>query len=213
METVHATRFLPLTYAFFTVADNTFQHLLYSIAVNCQKACKKCDEGRPCARCIKYGLTETCVDSTRKVRKKGIKRGPYKRKIPPSQLGSASASTTPILSHAILAGSASGYMSEPVTALNSPTQSHMLPFTSSSSALGIGYGNSSGSTGGYTFQTQGIDNSNSSSNTHGNYAPAYPYSGASLYTTSYGMNDGASMTTTSNLNPNTMYNPSMNNMP
>ncbi|KAF9361866.1 hypothetical protein BGX34_006851 [Mortierella sp. NVP85] len=157
---------------------------------------------------------KNACDSTRKVRKKGIKRGPYKRKIPPSQLGSASASTTPILSHAILAGSASGYMSEPVTALNSPTQSHMLPFTASSSAMGIGYGNSSGSAGGYTFQTQGIENSNIS-NTHGSYAPTYTtgYSGASLYTTSYGMNDGASMTTTSNLNPNTMYNPSMSNMP
>ncbi|ORX94198.1 hypothetical protein K493DRAFT_352709 [Basidiobolus meristosporus CBS 931.73] len=48
--------------------------------VNCQKACKKCDEGRPCSRCIKYGLTDTCVDSPRKARKKGVKRGPYKRR-------------------------------------------------------------------------------------------------------------------------------------
>ncbi|KAI9309575.1 hypothetical protein BJ944DRAFT_245603 [Cunninghamella echinulata] len=48
--------------------------------VNCQKACKKCDEQRPCPRCVKYGLTETCVDSVRKERKKGIKRGPYKKR-------------------------------------------------------------------------------------------------------------------------------------
>ncbi|CAO3639304.1 unnamed protein product [Cunninghamella blakesleeana] len=48
--------------------------------VNCQKACKKCDDGRPCQRCIKYGLTETCRDSVRKERKKGVKRGPYKRR-------------------------------------------------------------------------------------------------------------------------------------
>ncbi|KAI8052918.1 hypothetical protein BDF22DRAFT_770673 [Syncephalis plumigaleata] len=48
--------------------------------VNCQKACKKCDDGRPCQRCIKYNLTETCVNSPRKERKKGIKRGPYKRR-------------------------------------------------------------------------------------------------------------------------------------
>ncbi|KAK9766253.1 hypothetical protein K7432_004796 [Basidiobolus ranarum] len=48
--------------------------------VNCQKACKKCDEGRPCSRCIKYGLTDTCADSPRKARKKGVKRGPYKRR-------------------------------------------------------------------------------------------------------------------------------------
>lgn len=60
--------------------------------VNCQKACKKCDEGRPCQRCVKYGLVETCQDSTRKERKKGIKRGPYKRRQPNSQSGSASAS-------------------------------------------------------------------------------------------------------------------------
>ncbi|KAI9016447.1 hypothetical protein CLU79DRAFT_706749, partial [Phycomyces nitens] len=48
--------------------------------VNCQKACKKCDDGRPCQRCIKYDLADTCVNSARKERKKGIKRGPYKRK-------------------------------------------------------------------------------------------------------------------------------------
>ncbi|ORZ12784.1 hypothetical protein BCR42DRAFT_493515 [Absidia repens] len=48
--------------------------------VNCQKACKKCDDGRPCQRCIKYGLSETCTNSVRKERKKGVKRGPYKRR-------------------------------------------------------------------------------------------------------------------------------------
>ncbi|KAI8097990.1 uncharacterized protein B0P05DRAFT_593379 [Gilbertella persicaria] len=48
--------------------------------VNCQKACKKCDEGRPCQRCIKLGITETCINSPRKERKKGFKRGPYKKK-------------------------------------------------------------------------------------------------------------------------------------
>lgn len=48
--------------------------------VNCQKACKRCDEGRPCSRCIKYGLSATCQDSARKERKRGVKRGPYKRR-------------------------------------------------------------------------------------------------------------------------------------
>ncbi|KAI9318211.1 hypothetical protein BX666DRAFT_1936062 [Dichotomocladium elegans] len=48
--------------------------------VNCQKACKKCDDGRPCQRCIKYGLIDTCANSVRKERKKGIKRGPYKKR-------------------------------------------------------------------------------------------------------------------------------------
>ncbi|KAJ2850507.1 hypothetical protein IWW36_001823 [Coemansia brasiliensis] len=48
--------------------------------VNCQRACKKCDSGRPCQRCIKYNLVDSCVDSKRKPRKKGIKRGPYKKR-------------------------------------------------------------------------------------------------------------------------------------
>ena len=48
--------------------------------INCQKACKRCDEGRPCTRCVKYGLTDSCQDSSRKERKRGIKRGPYKRR-------------------------------------------------------------------------------------------------------------------------------------
>ncbi|KAJ1989344.1 hypothetical protein GGI25_005171 [Coemansia spiralis] len=48
--------------------------------VNCQRACKKCDPGRPCQRCVRYNLAESCVDSQRKPRKKGIKRGPYKKR-------------------------------------------------------------------------------------------------------------------------------------
>ncbi|KAI8318662.1 hypothetical protein GQ54DRAFT_341743 [Martensiomyces pterosporus] len=48
--------------------------------VNCQRACKKCDESRPCHRCIKYNLQDSCVDSKRKPRKRGIKRGPYKKR-------------------------------------------------------------------------------------------------------------------------------------
>lgn len=47
--------------------------------VNCQKACKKCDDCRPCQRCIKYGVGETCVNSSRKERKRsGMRRGPYR---------------------------------------------------------------------------------------------------------------------------------------
>ncbi|PWN19452.1 hypothetical protein BCV69DRAFT_40059 [Microstroma glucosiphilum] len=64
--------------------------------INCQKACKKCDEGRPCTRCIKYGLVDTCQDSMRKERKRGIKRGPYKRRATTgssAQPGGASSST------------------------------------------------------------------------------------------------------------------------
>ncbi|KAF9008337.1 hypothetical protein BDQ17DRAFT_1323686 [Cyathus striatus] len=47
---------------------------------NCQKACKKCDDARPCLRCVKYGVSDECVDSQRKERKKGVKRGPYKKR-------------------------------------------------------------------------------------------------------------------------------------
>ncbi|KAF9909955.1 hypothetical protein EC991_007760 [Linnemannia zychae] len=165
-------------------------------------ACKKCDEGRPCTRCIKYGLTDTCVDSTRKVRKKGVKRGPYKRRPPPTQIGSASASTTPTLSHAVLPGGPVGYMSEPVTAMNSPTQSHMLPFTSSamnqmSGPLDFAYGTNTGSSTGYSFQTQAQRMDNSS-----NYAPPYTtsYSGPSLYANPYGMNDNGSVGNSGNSN-------------
>ncbi|KAH9946388.1 uncharacterized protein BXZ73DRAFT_95888 [Epithele typhae] len=47
---------------------------------NCQKACKKCYDARPCLRCVKYGLADECVDSLRKERAKGKKRGPYKKR-------------------------------------------------------------------------------------------------------------------------------------
>jgi hypothetical protein len=47
---------------------------------NCATACKRCDESRPCERCEKYGIADSCVDGQRKERKKGVKRGPYKRK-------------------------------------------------------------------------------------------------------------------------------------
>ncbi|KAI8823063.1 uncharacterized protein EV422DRAFT_390526 [Fimicolochytrium jonesii] len=43
--------------------------------VNCQKACKKCDDIRPCPRCVKYNMSSRCYDSARKQRKKGFRRG------------------------------------------------------------------------------------------------------------------------------------------
>ncbi|ORX50867.1 hypothetical protein DM01DRAFT_1384610 [Hesseltinella vesiculosa] len=48
--------------------------------VNCQKACKKCGEERPCPRCVRYGLEDSCYNTERKERKKNIKRGPYKKR-------------------------------------------------------------------------------------------------------------------------------------
>ncbi|KAI8147608.1 hypothetical protein BJV82DRAFT_710101 [Fennellomyces sp. T-0311] len=62
--------------------------------VNCQKACKKCDDGRPCQRCIKLGLTATCTNSPRKERKKGVKRGPYKKRQQQQQESSSSSSSS-----------------------------------------------------------------------------------------------------------------------
>ncbi|KAL7424003.1 hypothetical protein Q5752_001588 [Cryptotrichosporon argae] len=48
--------------------------------VHCQKACKKCSNTRPCERCVKYGFKD-CIDSSRKPRRTGMKRGPYKRRL------------------------------------------------------------------------------------------------------------------------------------
>ncbi|RCH84355.1 hypothetical protein CU098_008105, partial [Rhizopus stolonifer] len=39
-----------------------------------------CDDGRACQRCVKFGIADTCVDSPRKQRKKGFKRGPYRKR-------------------------------------------------------------------------------------------------------------------------------------
>lgn len=47
--------------------------------VNCQRACKKCDDNRPCSRCAKYGMEDSCADSSRKERIRGAKRGPYRK--------------------------------------------------------------------------------------------------------------------------------------
>eukprot|EP00833_Pecoramyces_ruminatium_P005372 jgi/Orpsp1_1/1179404/evm.model.c7180000069187.1 len=48
--------------------------------VNCQKACKKCANVRPCSRCVQRGIADTCFDIERKPRRVGVKRGPYKKK-------------------------------------------------------------------------------------------------------------------------------------
>ncbi|KAI0798114.1 hypothetical protein C8Q75DRAFT_790577 [Abortiporus biennis] len=61
-------------------APRTKRRQVKNACTNCQKACKKCDDARPCLRCVKYGIAEECVDSQRKERQKGIKRGPYKKR-------------------------------------------------------------------------------------------------------------------------------------
>ncbi|CAO3693326.1 unnamed protein product [Rhizopus stolonifer] len=60
--------------------NGTKRKQVKNACTNCQKACKKCDDARPCPRCIKNNVSDSCVDSIRKERKRGIKRGPYKRR-------------------------------------------------------------------------------------------------------------------------------------
>ena len=63
-----------------TQPPRTKRRQVKNACTNCQKACKKCDDARPCLRCVRYGVSEECVDSQRKERQKGIKRGPYKKR-------------------------------------------------------------------------------------------------------------------------------------
>ncbi|KAI0800622.1 hypothetical protein C8Q74DRAFT_1364328 [Fomes fomentarius] len=41
---------------------------------NCQYANKKCDEGRPCRRCVVKGLGDTCVSAERKQRRRAVRQ-------------------------------------------------------------------------------------------------------------------------------------------
>ncbi|KAG0048582.1 hypothetical protein BGZ83_006466 [Gryganskiella cystojenkinii] len=141
--------------------------------VNCQKACKKCDEGRPCSRCIKYGLSDTCVDSTRKVRKKGINRGPYKRRPTQTGSGAGSASATPS------ASTTPGYLSTPASALASPTQAHAIPFgsTTGNGALDMGYDYGNNSNNSSSPSAVAASSSSSAPSFH----PQYPHQSQPLY--------------------------------
>ncbi|KAJ3015229.1 UNVERIFIED_CONTAM: hypothetical protein HDU68_012827 [Siphonaria sp. JEL0065] len=47
---------------------------------NCKKSCKKCENVRPCPRCVQRGIADTCQDSERKTRPMGMQRGPYRRR-------------------------------------------------------------------------------------------------------------------------------------
>lgn len=48
--------------------------------IHCKRACKKCDDVRPCGRCVRIGQADTCEDAPRKERSKGKSRGPYNKK-------------------------------------------------------------------------------------------------------------------------------------
>lgn len=56
------------------------RHQVRNACSNCQKSCKRCADIRPCPRCVNKGMGDTCVDSVRKERERGKKRGPYKRR-------------------------------------------------------------------------------------------------------------------------------------
>ncbi|KAI9309220.1 hypothetical protein BJ944DRAFT_236282 [Cunninghamella echinulata] len=83
-QTTTSTTATPVTTTATTSTDQvtgqTKRKQVKNACTNCQKACKKCDDARPCPRCIRYGIADKCENSVRKERKKGIKRGPYKRK-------------------------------------------------------------------------------------------------------------------------------------
>ncbi|KZO95705.1 hypothetical protein CALVIDRAFT_149409 [Calocera viscosa TUFC12733] len=61
-------------------SEKSKRNQVKNACTNCQRACKKCDDCRPCVRCVKYGIGNQCSDSQRKERKKGVKRGPYKKR-------------------------------------------------------------------------------------------------------------------------------------
>jgi hypothetical protein len=53
-----------------TIGTGTKRKQVKNACVNCQKACKKCDDQRPCSRCVKYGIEDGCINSQRKERKR-----------------------------------------------------------------------------------------------------------------------------------------------
>jgi hypothetical protein len=54
---------------------------------------------RPCARCVRLGLTDSCVDAPRKTRKKSImmKRSPYERN--PEEMADSAAAAALMAHH------------------------------------------------------------------------------------------------------------------
>ncbi|KAF7330471.1 hypothetical protein MVEN_02486400 [Mycena venus] len=90
---------------------------------NCQKSCKKCDEGRPCLRCIKYNRREECQDAERKERKKGVKRGPYKKR--DRKVGNSNAESEDLF--------------QEIELDISPSPSSPSPPTTSGEAIPVGY--------------------------------------------------------------------------
>ncbi|KAL1919093.1 uncharacterized protein VTP21DRAFT_2474 [Calcarisporiella thermophila] len=97
---------------------------------NCQKACKKCDDVRPCARCARLGIEDSCVNSVRKERRRGIKRGPYKRrKGKESDSASSTPSISPLVAHAAspsIANSVPNLSEPPSSFAYTPDKAYLL---------------------------------------------------------------------------------------
>lgn len=63
--------------------------------VHCRKVAKRCSLQRPCPRCVKNNLCDSCVDAPILPRSKGYVRGHYKSKSPDGQLDRSQNSTKP----------------------------------------------------------------------------------------------------------------------
>ncbi|OCF33739.1 hypothetical protein I316_04451 [Kwoniella heveanensis BCC8398] len=113
---------------------------------HCQKACKKCSNTRPCERCVKYGLPD-CIDSSRKPRKTGIKRGPYKRRSSRYEAASAASIATPT--------STTAYPHPPP-----PPNTTQSSFTGNGNGHGNGHDDSTGSAVGINHQQLRLQQSN-----------------------------------------------------
>ncbi|KAJ3239183.1 hypothetical protein HDU78_003026 [Chytriomyces hyalinus] len=48
--------------------------------VHCKRSNKKCEDVRPCLRCVQTGMEDSCEDAPRKMRHGQRRRGPYRRK-------------------------------------------------------------------------------------------------------------------------------------
>ena len=51
--------------------------------INCQRACKKCDDKRPCQRCVRQGTAISCIDL---VKKRGLKTFSNFQEVPAPEL-------------------------------------------------------------------------------------------------------------------------------
>ncbi|KZV65360.1 hypothetical protein PENSPDRAFT_655816 [Peniophora sp. CONT] len=78
----------------------------------CAEAGKKCENARPCSRCVDRGFGASCSDRVRKVREKGNKRAPHRENMVPT-LGMEEMRTESQLLNTVGNGSASSSKQKP----------------------------------------------------------------------------------------------------